>query len=302
MNKCGPIRLLWILPICALALLFSDALGQAHDESSENIAKFAIKLPEAQLKRIQAWPKNATFSGSGTGYGSDLRDGVKNKYLSMSAIRVLMVGDSMTVGGFGEAMQSYFLKRFGVNRFALYASCGSSPEHWMRSGPNFITKCGYRQQTPGSSILYDFQKGRPPQEVTTPKLEDLIATFHPATVIVQLGTNWMDGMEVDLATSQSTNSKILDRFVMAVKSVPNAVRGLIWITPPDSSHFSNEIQRITRDLIINAARRNSFEIIDSGRMTHYVPGKSGDDGVHYNSKAAKEWASRVERELDLMLH
>jgi hypothetical protein len=301
MNKRGPIRWLSILPICALVLPFSDASGQSRNESSENIARDAIKLPETQLKRIQASPKNATFSGSGTGYGSGLRDGGENKYLSTNAIRVLMVGDSMTVGGFGEAMQSYFLKRFGINRFALYASCGSSPEHWMRSGPNFITKCGYRQQTPGSSILYDFQNGRPPQEATTPKLEDLIATFHPATVIVQLGTNWMDGMEVDSATSQSTNREILDRFVMAVKNVPNAVLDLIWITPPDSSHYSSEIQRITKDLIINASRRNSFEIIESGRMTHYVPGKSGNDGVHYNSEEAKEWANRVEKELDFML-
>src|ERR1700724_721001 len=39
---------------------------------------------------------------------------------------VLMVGDSLTVGGFGEALQAYLLRRFGSNNVALYASCGSS--------------------------------------------------------------------------------------------------------------------------------------------------------------------------------
>src|SRR6516225_7283507 len=70
-----------------------------------------------------------------------------------SSARVLMLGDSMSVGGFGEALQDYLLRRFGRNNVAVFASCGSSPEHWLRSGPKFVTKCGYREQTPRSSIL-----------------------------------------------------------------------------------------------------------------------------------------------------
>jgi hypothetical protein len=102
-----------------------------------------------------------TFTGSGTGYGSGSTSHSSAHYPapnlapfpSVSGSRVLMVGDSMTVGGFGEAMQDYLLKRFGSGNVALYASCGSSPEHWIRSGPSFVTKCGYREQTPRSSIL-----------------------------------------------------------------------------------------------------------------------------------------------------
>jgi hypothetical protein len=301
MKKRGAVRSLLNLTICALAFPLSDASALSQDDNSENIAKEAMKLPESQLTRIQPSPKYTTFSGNATGYGSGLRYRGASKYVSMNPLRVLMIGDSMTVGGFGEAMQAYLLQRFGINKFAVYASCGSSPEHWMRSGPNFITKCGYREQTPSSSILYDSQNGRQPQEAATPKLEDLVARFQPATVIVQLGTNWMDGMAFESAISQSAYSKILDRFVAAVHSEPNAIRGIIWITPPDSSHYSSETQRMTKDLIKNAARRNSFEIIDSESMTHYVPGKSGSDGIHYNSEEAKEWANRVARELDRML-
>src|SRR5712671_4276366 len=46
---------------------------------------------------------------------------------SRNSLRVLMVGDSLTVGGFGEAMQAYLLRRFGSNNVAVFASCGSSP-------------------------------------------------------------------------------------------------------------------------------------------------------------------------------
>jgi hypothetical protein len=214
---------------------------------------------------------------------------------------ILMIGDSLTVGGFGEAVEEYLLHRFGSKNVAIFACCGSSPEHWVRSGPNYITKCGYREQTARSTILYDFERGRRPKRVLTPKLEDLVAKFHPRTVIVQLGTNWIDGMRSNPARDESTYGEILDRFVAAIHSEPNTVRKIIWITPPDSSRYSKTVQRRVTNLIKTASRRHSFEIIDSSRLTHYVRGQSGGDGVHYNRTAAKEWANRVTRELDSML-
>jgi GDSL-like lipase/acylhydrolase family protein len=220
---------------------------------------------------------------------------------SRKALPILMVGDSLTVGGFGEALEEYLLRRFGSNKVAIFACCGSSPEHWLRSGPDYITKCGYREQTARASILYDFERGRRPKRVLTPKLEDLVAKFRPRTVIVQLGTNWMDGMHSNPARDESTYGEILDRFVAAIHSEPDTVRKIIWITPPDSSRYSKAVQTRVTNLIKTASRRHSFEIIDSGRLTHYVRGQSGSDGVHYNSAAAKEWANRVTRELDRML-
>jgi hypothetical protein len=218
-----------------------------------------------------------------------------------NSLRVLMVGDSLTVGGFGDAMQDYLLKRFGKNHVAVYASCGSSPEQWIRSGPNFVTKCGYREQTPRTTLLYDFHKGRRPRPVLTPKLEDLVARYHPKTVIVQLGTNWMDGMSSRRTNVKPGYDEILDRFVAAIRSTPNSLPNIIWITPPDSSRYSKAVQTRVKDLITAAAGRRSFEIIDSSRMTHYVRGKSGSDGVHYNGAAAQDWANRVMRKLDRML-
>jgi hypothetical protein len=220
---------------------------------------------------------------------------------SRRALPILMVGDSLTVGGFGEAVEEYLLRRFGTNHVAIFACCGSSPEHWLRSGPEYITKCGYREQTPRSSIVYDFERGRRPRRVRTPKLEDLMAKFRPKTVIVQLGTNWMDGMHSNPTRDESTYGEILDRFVAAIQSEPDTVRKIIWITPPDSSRYSKAVQMRVTNLIKRASRRHSFEIIDSSRLTHYVRGQSGSDGVHYNSAAAKEWANRVTKELDSML-
>jgi hypothetical protein len=214
--------------------------------------------------------------------------------------RVLMVGDSLSVGAFGEALQSYLLQRFGSGNIAMYASCGSSPEHWLRSGRKFVAKCGYREQTPHATVLYDSQNGRRPPSVLTPKLEDIVEAFRPTTVIVQLGTNWMDGFTAN-SGNESADGQIIDRFVTAIHTSADSIQQIIWVTPPDSSRYSKETQRNIKDLITAAARRNSFEIIDSSRLTHYIPGKSGEDGVHYNIQAANDWAILVKQALDGML-
>ena len=216
--------------------------------------------------------------------------------------RVLMIGDSLTVGGFGDSMQDYLLKRFGHDDVAIYASCGSSPEQWLRSQPEYITKCGYREQTPQSTVLYDSVDGKRPPPAVTPKLEDLVALMHPTTVIIQLGTNWMDDLSLHSVEDEVKHSQILDRFIAAIHSEPpGSVRQIIWITPPDSSHYSSQVQQAVQDLIKTAAERDSFDIIDSSRLTHYVPGKSGGDGIHYNREEAQQWASLVTQQLDRLI-
>jgi hypothetical protein len=301
------VRLILIFATCASLFCLPCVFGQSQYDSSTTFAKYALKLPEDALRKLEAPFTRRTFSGTGTGYESDSHypGGAANVdytgYASMNGPRVLMVGDSMTVGGFGEAMQDYLVRRFGPNHVAIYASCGSSPEHWLRSSPSFITQCGYREQTPRSSVLYDFQDGKRPKPVSTPKLEDLVSKLHPTTVIVQLGTNWMDGMELESASDQLIHSRILDRFVAAARSEPNMVRKIIWIIPPDASRYSREVKLSVKSVIRAAAQRDAFATIDSNSMTHYVPGRSGSDGVHYNIKEAKQWAYGVMRELDRLL-
>jgi hypothetical protein len=102
---------------------------------------------------------------------------------------ILMVGDSLSVGKFGEDVQRHLSRKYPVS---AYASCGSSPEHWVSGEPEFITKCGYRQQTAETTVFRDFTNGKPPRATLTPKLTKLLKKHRPTILIVQLGTNWMD--------------------------------------------------------------------------------------------------------------
>ena len=213
-----------------------------------------------------------------------------------NAARVLMIGDSLTVGEFGEVMYQYLVALHGSANVALYASCGSSPENWLRDEPPFVTKCGFRQQTPDENDIIDFKNGRPPRHVVTPKVENLVAKFRPDVVIVQLGTNWMDIIASPSRTRQLDYNSILDRFVSAIRS-SRTVSHIIWITPPDSSHFNRRTQRTVERMLRDASDRDHFQTIISSRLTHYIPGKTGGDGIHYNKDAGTDWAHAVARQI-----
>jgi hypothetical protein len=69
--------------------------------------------------------------------------------------KVLMIGDSLSVAGFGDAVRQHLENKFGRQNVAFFASCGSSPENWLRNEPVFHTRCGYRERTPTSDIYRD---------------------------------------------------------------------------------------------------------------------------------------------------
>lgn len=212
-----------------------------------------------------------------------------------SPTRILMIGDSLSVGAFGETVQRHLARKYGPQNVAAYASCGSSPEHWLAAEPPFYTPCGYRESTPDKMPVFrDFVNGKLPRPVRTPKLEALVRRHRPTIVVAQLGTNWMDR---DLSDAQI--SSFLDRFISAARGA--SARQIIWIAPPDSSSMASKAQARVHRLIAQGAKRDRYEVIDSRQLTRYVPGKTGSDGVHYNSEAARAWAARINTSLDARL-
>ena len=209
--------------------------------------------------------------------------------------RVLMIGDSLSTGAFGETVQQHLARKFGPQNIAAYASCGSSPEHWLQGEPGFYTKCGYRESTPDKlPVLRDWVNGKPPKAMLTPKIERLVRQHRPTVVVVQLGTNWMDRN-----LSDAEISSFLRRFIAAARG--STVRQIVWIAPPDSSSMAAKAQARVHRIIQEGGKRDDFDVIDSRQLTNYVPGKTGGDGVHYNKEASRDWAVKVNASLDAKL-
>ena len=80
-------------------------------------------------------------------------------------VKVMLIGDSLSVGPFGRALESALQARFGRDEVCVFASCGSSPEDWLPKKPVFVTNCGYRQTTPQASFSHEYRNGRRPPPV-----------------------------------------------------------------------------------------------------------------------------------------
>ncbi|MFT6179654.1 MAG: hypothetical protein ACI9NQ_000494 [Paracoccaceae bacterium] len=215
--------------------------------------------------------------------------------------RVLFVGDSLTVDGFGEGMEGILIQAFGATKVAVYGCCGASVEHFLKDTPVFTCRCGYRETTPETKMLDNWEGGQTPRPVPTPKLATLLKAHQPEIVIVQLGTNNFDTLLKEGEKSMATQSLYFERFAEEVVSTTGSLRRAIWVAPPDSAKYPAHIEKAVDQMIEQAARKHGIHVIRSSQFTRYVMGKSGTDGVHYHTKSAKEWAEKVHLKLNQIL-
>ncbi len=210
--------------------------------------------------------------------------------------RVLVVGDSLTVGPFGTRMQEWLHTNLGAHRVFIYGSCGCSPEHLLAANPPFVSPCGYRETTPQTRRLEVGRGGRPPARVTAPKIESLIAKHRPEVVILQLGTNHFDTLAQEGRAAIPKLEVIYDDFSRALRRPGSSVRMVIWITPPDSAKFPAWVEQEMNRIITMNNRKHHYGTIIS--KTKYVNGVTGSDGVHYNDKGAELWINPILPQLD----
>jgi len=219
--------------------------------------------------------------------------------MSPQPVKVMLIGDSLSVGPFGRALETALQARFGRGGVCVFASCGSSPEDWLPGKPVFVTKCGYRQTTPSGSISREYQNGKRPPPVRTPKLPQIFDAWRPQLVIVQLGTNWMDHLAAaDRLDGRSYRRHIRD-FVREVRRDADPV--IVWVMPPDSSKYPLRVHEAVERWIREESIPSRFRTIDSRLFTApYRDGKTGGDGVHYGDAAGRRWARRVMGQINLL--
>lgn len=214
------------------------------------------------------------------------------------SVGVMLIGDSLSVGPFGQTMERFLRDRYGSTQVCVFASCGSSPEHWLADAPVFTTTCGYRQWAPGPPWRGGFTAGDRPGSVRTPKLKPILDHYVPDYVIVQLGTNWMDGLAADGTRDGSKQKKIIRKFIRELRSGVRPPFGILWILPPSSSKYPPQVHDAVDRWITETAQSMRFGVMDSRRITGpYTRSSGGRDGVHYSEAAGERWAKGVIRRI-----
>ena len=218
---------------------------------------------------------------------------------SSGSMSVMLIGDSLSVGPFGDRMLAYFRQKLEPAQYNIYAACGSSPESWLKDSPDFITPCGFRMVTARESWKTDYHDGKKPRPVRTPKLASIISKSRPPQlVIVQMGTNWMDEFVGASDLSGDLKKIIIRKFITEIRAKTTPYVQIVWVLPPDSSKYSSRLKDAVDRWINDCARELKFKTINTRGFTdRYVKGKSGADGVHLNAAAGHEWANGVIKRL-----
>ena len=217
---------------------------------------------------------------------------------SSSLMNVMLIGDSLSVGPFGDRMLAYFRQKLEPSQYTIYAACGASPENWLKDSPEFITPCVYRVVTARESWKADYHDGQKPRRVRTPKLASIIPKSRPQLVIVQMGTNWMDEFVGASNLSGDLKKIIVRKFIAEIRAKAAPQVQIVWILPPDSSKYSSRMKDAVDRWINDCARELKFKTINTRAFTdRYEKGKTGVDGVHLNEAAGREWANGVIKRL-----
>lgn len=202
---------------------------------------------------------------------------------SAGAGRILLIGDSHTVGTFGHELDRLLRRREGAV-VETRGSCGSSPRHW-RSG--WTTNCGFfARRADGSQ-----DSGR---SAPTPILADLLAGHRPGLVVIALGANLIGSRALEAAVRRETQG-VLD--TLAAADAPPAC---VWVGPPHGRNKPVERLDLLYDTL-QATLRNRCAFIDSRPFLDYP--ETGGDGAHYDAlgaegrRMAREWAAQVERRI-----
>ena len=226
--------------------------------------------------------------------------------VSTRPINVLILGDSLSLCGFGKRLDQRFREDPRVNTTFTYMACGTTPLSWLKQKPysNVKTHCGFWEieSVPGSDHPHELQdtygmrRKYSPKAHPVPKLEDLLDTVQPDILIMQTGTNLFDlfsGRKVVRPDRDGASLRnYLIPFVARAIKAPSTLRKIYWVASPTSGRVAPDVQSFvfeqTRDDLQVAAT-----VIDSRTLVSYPYHHMEPDKEHFIGADMDQWADGV---------
>lgn len=224
---------------------------------------------------------------------------------SRERARVLILGDSLGLCGFGKTLDSRLRKETDISAVYTYLACGTVPGSWLKTGAlaRAHTACGYwtiegknGEKPTELQDTYGMQRSKKPDSHPVPKLETLLTEHRPDILIIQNGTNLLslfsDGKTLIPARHGSQLTAYLAPFMQFLSEKAPMIKKVYWVAPPVSGRVTTEIQ----DFLLK--RLEMFEcpflkVIDSRTAIKYPYRNTMPDKEHFIGKDMELWAENV---------
>ena len=219
-------------------------------------------------------------------------------------LSVLVLGDSMSLEGFGKRLDKKLREHPRVGAVNTYMACGTHPLSWLKSKPYSTIKtfCGYWsiETVPGSLKPHEVDEsgnyGSKRIGHLVPKLETLIESLKPDVLILQSGNNFFSLFTDNKTINEDYHTKqikfYVSPFMTYLATQPTSLKKLYWVTPPQTGKVTEDIQSFVFDQI-RGNTRSLATLIDSRTVTHYPYKKMSADKEHFEGADALAWAEDV---------
>jgi hypothetical protein len=221
-------------------------------------------------------------------------------------VRVMILGDSLALCGFGSRLDKRFRESANVRSTNTYMACGTVPMSWLKEPPygNLKTYCGFwsiedpvaANKKPASfQDTYGMGKGKP-KAYTVPKIEDLFAKAAPEVLILQTGTNlfslFRDGKTVQPEHHAPMLRSQIQPFLAKILKLPQPPRAIYWVASPTSGRVSTDVQDFVIEQV-TAMVGPMAKVIDSRQLVSFPYRHMEPDKEHFIGQDMDQWADRV---------
>jgi hypothetical protein len=212
----------------------------------------------------------------------------------LPAERILMIGDSHTVGTFGHTVDASLRAALPHAQLTVYGASSATPDYYFYG----TSSHGGFYEHSASGAVFGITAAHPDQP--TPKLSDLLKQTQVTVAVIALGTNLLRN-PLDGARAQ---------IVRAIQTVKDHGARCIWVGGPDERFVTREVQDDLYKILKSATDETGCTLIDSRKYTHYPD--AGGGGIHYDDiwvtdsagkrvhvgvTMAEEWAKKVTAEI-----
>src|SRR6266498_1317706 len=226
-------------------------------------------------------------------------------------LTVLILGDSLSLCGFGKRIDEKFRADPRVKSVFTYCTCGTNPLSWLKEKPyaHVQTHCGYWsiESLPDSHAIkelrdtYGMTRGHSPKSHPVPKLEDLLAKVQPDILVMQTGANLFglfSGREkVKPGHDAPMLRKYLVPFVKKAITPPSKLRKIYWVAPPTSGRVSGEVQEFVFQQTHNYIG-SVTHLIDGRKLVVYPYKHMEPDKEHFVGEDMDKLTDKVFVEID----